>query len=155
MRKLMLINTAAPLAFMAETGAAKAPRVEPVIVGLNLDIPMPIRAKRGSEPKYPFDGLEVGKCFGVKNKTAKDMGSVISAANRRYNKPVLNEQGQPTYAMKNAQSPEGVEMSVPDLTKPIKNAERHFFAVDATPEQIKSWKGTENEGIKVLVYRDK
>lgn len=166
MRKIVLMNAATaalamPLAYASAPGdgaAPKAPakpRVEPVLAGVNLDIPMPQRARPGSEPKYPFAELEVGKAFGIKNKTAKDMGSVISAANRRYSEVKKDDAGNVVYQMKELEGEGGVKMSVPDTTKPEKVATRHFFAVDVTAEQAKTFKGTPNEGIKVLVYRDK
>lgn len=141
---------------MTDTTTAPKPRaarVEPIITSV-IAIELPERTKRGSGPKYPFESLTVGTAFGLKNKVAKDMASVISAANRRYTTNATDENGNIQYHTKELTTAEGVKMNVPDNTKPKKVPTRHFFALDVDKEMAAKLKGTELEGSKVLISRD-
>lgn len=62
---------------------AGAERVAPIISEIDTDVPLPTEKSRGNS-SYPFDSLETpGASFHVANKTAKQMASIVSAANRK------------------------------------------------------------------------
>jgi len=167
MTSAALAITAMPRAFASEapaaaTTATKAPRVEPVLTSV-AKIALPVREnKRGSESKYSFDALtEVGTAFGVKNKTAAQLSSIVSNANRKARTPELDANGQAMYATKEITGPDGVtKMTVPDTDKPKTVETKHFFAFDVTDEYRKAnkdafAKGGAFEGVNTLVFRDK
>jgi len=138
----------------APAPATAAPRVEPVLTGaFKIDLPKR-ESKRGSESKYDFAGLEVGSAFGVKNKTAKQLASIVSAANRKNSEPVRDENGNATYRTKEIDNGQGGKVAVPDTKKPITRPTKHFYAVDVDAAMVKLIKGTPLEGSKALVYRD-
>lgn len=155
-----LFATTALVSARAFAGVA-APRVEPVLTGA-ATLTMPTRAsKRGSESKYPFASLTaVGMAFGVTNKTAANLSSIVSNANRKMVKPVLGDDGKATFATKEIKDADGNTTTVPDTSKPITAPTAHYFAFDVTPEYR-----TQNKeafakdgtfaGATVLVFRDK
>lgn len=151
-----LLATSALTAF-----ANAAPRVEPITTAA-ATMALPERAsKRGSETKYPFASLTaVGMAFGVKNKNAANLSSIVSNQNRKMVKPVLGEDGKPTYGTKELTAEDGTKSTVPDTSKPITATEAHYFAFDVTPEYRAANKAAfakdgPFEGVQVLVFRDK
>lgn len=144
-------NAAAPAAT-----APKAPRVEPVIAGAGgVKIEMPERrSNRGSVSLYPFDSLAVGTAFGVKNKKAADMSSIISNQNRKHLVPKKDEAGNAMFETKTLAGSDGSVTNVPDTTKPITEPSKRFYAVDVNPDLKAKIKGTELEGSSVLVFRE-
>lgn len=131
-------------------------RVAPVVTG-TFKIDLPKRAtKRGSESSYPFDTLtEAGMAFGLKDKTAKNLSSIISNANRKGQIDKTDEAGNVVYATKTITSPDGATpMTVPDTSKPERVAVKKFYAVDVNADLAKKLKGTPLEGSAVLVYRE-
>lgn len=68
----------------ADAAKTAAPRVAPIIAAIRADIAIPAAKSinRGSKSPFPFDALEVGQSFGVGNKTAKQMSSIVSNQNR-------------------------------------------------------------------------
>ena len=131
------------------------PRVDPILTAVSAAIKMPERnMARGSKSLYPFDDLTaVGMSFGVKNRTAKQLSSVISNANRKAKVNKTDESGAVVYKTKQLTGPDGSVSQVP-TTEAEKVAGKHFYAVDATGEFGKSLKGTEHEGCKAVVFRD-
>ena len=120
----------------ANTAAANAaPRVEPKIVTGALPTgftpPAPSRGG-GNTSKYPFDSLEVGGAFGVKNKTRRQMMSPLNNAKKKYRTELTGADG-----------------------KVVKNQERDFYSVDVTPEIAETLKGSDFEGSSVLIVRSK
>lgn len=162
MRKINLavLSAASAMAFDASqpaAAAAKTTRVPPVITGAGVAIPQPVRnTKRGSESQYPFDTLtEVGMAFGVKGKEAKNLTSIVSAANRKNQINKTNPDGTVIYKSQEVTNPDGSKTTVP-TSQPEKTAGKHFYAWDVTPEYAKqNLKGTPLEGSSVLVFRDK
>lgn len=64
--------------------AGKA-RIAPELTTVRADIPMPAKKRGGITGHYNFDSLEtLGASFGVKNKTAAQISSIVSKENRRY-----------------------------------------------------------------------
>lgn len=167
MRSILLSTAALAVSAMPRAfdnaAAAKtaAPRVEPVLTGA-AKITMPTRtSKRGSESKYPFDSLtEVGMAFGVKNKTAAQLSSIVSNANRKHLAEVKDATGNTVYETKVIKGADGTETNVPDTSKPKTEATKHFFAFDVDADYRKAnadafKKDGAFEGATVLVFRDK
>lgn len=130
------------------------PRVAPQLTSISSIIPMPERtSNRGSKTNYPFGSLNVGQCFGVKNKTVKQLASILSNQNKKtVNK--LNPDGSPVYKTVKHTNADGSTTEVP-TTEIEQVAKAHFFAIDVTGDLVGKIKGTELEGSSVLVYRDK
>ncbi len=114
----------------ATTTDAEKPAVTNIVT---LDVAFPTSRGGGQAPKYPFDTLDVGALFGVKNKTKRQMANSVSQANKKYRTEILGAEG----------------------TAPIKNQTRHFIVTDVTDAIAAQIKGTELEGSTVLVKRDK
>lgn len=160
MRKITLASLAvmaAPaFANAAAPGKETKPRVEPVLTEAVAGIAMPTKtSKRGSTSLYPFASLEVGQCFGVKNKTAANLSSIISNANRKAMEQARDEAGNLVFNTKTITGPDGSKTEVPDTASPKMVATKHFFAHDVDAEYAKTIKGTKLEGSTVLVFRDK
>lgn len=154
MRKTLtaaLIGTTALSAF-ANTAAA---RVDPQLTGAaKLAIPERV-SKRGSESKYPFASLtEIGMAFGVKNKKASQLSSIVSNANRKNVVAVKDEAGNAVFNTKTVKDAAGNDIQVPDAASPKTEIKAHFIAYDVTPELAKSLKGTPLEGASAIVQRD-
>lgn len=151
---LALLNAATAVAF-ANTETAK--RIDPVFTGVGVKLAvMPVKAtKRGSATLYPFDKIAVGEAFGVNNKTAANLSSIVSNANRKNTKPVLDGNGNPTFGTKELSGEGGIKTLVPDTSKPKREAVKHFYALDVTTEIKATIKGTALEGSTALVFRDK
>lgn len=109
-----------------------ADKKPPVITGTH-KIAIPDRpVRRGNPSLYPFDTLtEAGMAFGVKDKTAKQLGSIVSNANKKYRRKAMVD---------------GAETVIED---------RKFFAFEPTAEQAKEYKGTKLEGAKTVIIREK
>ena len=133
------------------------PRVEPVLTGATAAIPMPSRkVARGSKTLYPFDTLTaVGMSFGVKNRTAKQLSSVLSNANRKAMVNKVDASGVPVFKTKELTGADGTVSVVP-TTEPEKVAGAHYFAVDVVGGKIGDTpiKGTALEGSTAVVFRD-
>ncbi len=115
----------------------KPARVEPDVVAGALPegftVPEPTRGG-GSASKYPIDSLEVGAVFGVKNKTKRDMATLIARANGKYSVRAVD----------------------PATGKnKVISTEREFYAVDVDANMAAALKGTAFEGATVLVKRHK
>ncbi len=167
MRKISTIAGIAAVALAADPRAFANPagntakRVEPVLTGIAA-IPLPERAsKRGSISLYPFDTLaNVGEAFGVTNKTAAQLSSIVSNANRKAMVPETDAAGNAVYNTKELVGADGSKTTVPDSNNPKMKAGKHFFAFDVTPEyrdanKASFAKGATFEGATVLVFRDK
>lgn len=120
---------------------------------IKIDIPT-ARHGGGNTSPYKFDELEVGGFFGVKERDKKGMSSAVGNANRKWRKPKLDEAGNAIYKTKNMTGADGSVTPVPDTDNPETVQERHFRAIDVTPEIAKQIKGTPLEGSKCLVQRD-
>lgn len=112
---LSYINAAtllSAIAFSAEGAAAGAatatkekqkPRVAPEILGIDTDVPMPegARTARGTKSPYEFDKLEVGHSIPIKNKTAKQISSIVSNQNRKDSNQQQKKNADGSLAFKN------------------------------------------------------
>jgi hypothetical protein len=159
-RSILLACAAATVtarAFDNATAAPKTARVEPALTGV-FKIDMPERKnRRGSTSIYSFDSLtEVGMAFGVKNKDAASLSSVVSNANKKARIDETDGAGNVVYETKTLTDPStGNKTDVPDTTKPRKIATKEFFAVDVDAAMKKKIAGTPLEGSKALVFRSK
>ena len=141
---------------MTEPAKTTKPRVEPVVTAIATPV-MPERSnKRGSVSLYPFDSLTaVGQAFGVKNKTAANLASIVSNANRKAMVQETDASGAKVFDTKEIADEAGNKTTVPDTSKPKMVASKHFFAHDVDVAYAKTLKGTPLEGSSVLIFRDK
>lgn len=135
----------------AGTPAPAAPvkkRIEPELTGVSNKVEMPERvSKRGSKSKYPFDALtEKGMSFGIKNKTAANMGSVVSGQNRKHKELVTDADGNPVFETQELKGADGSVTEVPTDKQKVE-IQRHFFAMDVDPKK-------DPDGASVRIFRD-
>lgn len=132
------------------TTTTAATRVAPELTAISTAVPMPepTTSRRGSKSPYPFDALTaVGMSFGIKNKTAKNMGSIISNQNRKAMVEKKDADGNTVFKTNEMKDAEGNVTRVP-TTEPEMVATKHFFAVDCDPKN-------DPDGASVRVFRDK
>lgn len=123
-------------------------RVAPDLTAISSAVEMPKKvSNRGSKSLYPFDKLEVGQSFGVKNKTAAGMASIISNQNRKHREEKKDEAGNTVFETKELKGADGTVTEVP-TDKPVMIVNKHFFANDCDP-------ATDPDGASVRVFRDK
>lgn len=123
-------------------------RVAPDLTGISSDVEMPKKvSNRGSKSLYPFEKLEVGQSFGVKNKTASGMASIISNQNRKNREEKVDEAGNTVFETKELKGQDGTVTNVP-TDKVVMIVNKHFFANDCDPK-------TDPDGASVRVFRDK
>lgn len=121
----------------AEAPKAKSPRVEPIVGAISSAVTMPTRSSsRGSKSKYEFDKLEVGQSIPVMNKTAKDMGSVVSSANKRHMQPKKNADGSIVYKTKEVtDATTGVKSIITTNDAEMEQTKKFFAADVADPKK--------------------
>jgi len=150
-------NAVIPVAFASAPPAAK-PRIEPQLTAVVSGIAMPKReSKRGSTSIFPFDTLtNVGDAFGVKNRDAKSLSSIISNANRKGMVNKTDDAGNVIYKTIEMKNAEGVVVGRSPTTEPEKVAGKRFAAFDVAKngDLFKAIKGTELDGSTVLVFRE-
>lgn len=121
-----------------------AKRIDPVltVIASPKEVPMPARVStRGSKTNYPFDQLTaIGMSFGVTNKTAKQLASIVSNQNRKLGKIVNNPDGTPKVKEVIHRDPQGNEIGrSPEMKdgKPVYETEpsKKFYAVDTDPKK--------------------
>lgn len=110
-------------------------RIEPQITEITDKIAMPERKRTsGSKSLYPFEQLtKAGQSFGVKNKTAAQLATIISSRNRKGVVPVYDAKGKPVMKTTAAKDAEGKEIQVP-TSEPETKVEFKFYAVDVDPK---------------------
>jgi hypothetical protein len=132
-------KASAPPPVAAETGKkAKPPAAEVLEIVSNIAKPASSKSDRSS---YPFDKLEVGSSFGVKNRDKKSFNSILYMAHNRYAEPVLNADGTPKMRTKKLKGG-GTE-----LVAETKRT-REFEAFDVDPK-------TDPQGASVRIFRNK
>lgn len=166
MRRFALLTTAAimPTAFAsappaADTAKPATKRVEPVLTAAVSGIAMPQREnKRGSASIFPFDTLtEVGQCFGIKNRDAKSLSSIISNANRKAMVNKTDAAGNVVYKTTELKDANGTVVGHQPTTEPEKVAGKRYAAFDVkgNAELTKAVKANETlNGSTVLVFRE-
>lgn len=125
------------------------PRVAPVLTIVSNAVPMPERSSnRGSKTSYPFEALTaVGMSFGVVNKSAANLASIISNQNRKAGEVKKDATGAVIYKTQPMTAPDGTVTHVP-TGEPERNEPKHFFAVDCDPKK-------DPDKANVRVFRDK
>lgn len=132
MRKIAIASTSTAIA-AAFASTPKSKAVEPDISPIGAGIEIPARKSRGgAASKYPFAQLEPGQYFGVKNKDARTMSSVVGNQNRKHRS----------------------ELTAEDGTKSVTSS-KEFRAVDVDADMAKKLKGSPQEGSTVLIFRTK
>lgn len=114
-----------------DTKTTTKTRIEPEVATgpVPTDFTLPPKSSGGgSKSKYPFDDLEVGQFFSVKNKDRRAMAAPVSTANKRHR----------------AKAADGSDVQT-----------REFYAADVDAETAKQLKGTAHEGAKTLLIRSK
>lgn len=133
-----------------ETGAKESKtRVAPEMTAVRSDIAPPtVRNNRGSKSSYDFDKLTaVGMSFGIKNKDAKAMASIVSNQNKKFLEPKKDENGNTIFKMQEMKDANGNVTQVP-TSEAETIATRHFFAHNVDPK-------TDPDGASVRIWRDK
>jgi len=137
---------------------AKAERVEPVITAVRA-LALPASAKsgrgRGSVSKYPFDSLtapskneageDVFASFGVANKTAKQLGSIVTNQNKKFREPKKDANGATVFKMQTLTAADGATTQVP-TQEPEMVQSRKFQVFDVDP-------ATDEDGASARVFR--
>jgi len=130
-----------------EVSRATVKRVAPVIVGVSSAVTMPTRANnRGSKSLYNFDALAVGQSLVVTNKTAKQLASVITNANKRYLSTKKDAEGNVVYKTVKASDGNGGITEV-KTSEAVMIASKRFFATDCDP-------ATDPDGALVRIWRE-
>lgn len=135
------------------TAATDTAKVKPVLTAVSTTVAMPERKNnRGGQTSYPFDELAVvGASFGVKNKTAKAMGSVVSMKNRKSVVDKVDEAGN--VVMKDSgkfneiKDQNGVVVSKTAVRVPETVAVKKFFVLDVDA-------ATDPDGAMCRVWRE-
>lgn len=112
------------------------------------NVPMPENiGKRANSGRgvYDFDSLEVGQSFGVTNKTAKQIASAVSAANKRFRTNKLDANGAVIYKTQEVKHADGTVTKQPTLD-PETVPGRVFVSADVDP-------ATDPDGATVRVWR--
>lgn len=143
-------KSAAPPPPGASAPAADAAKAA-ITTAIRSDIPPPVAKRTGpraGQSLYDFDKLEINGSFGIKDasKTAKKFGSTVTAANHRYDTPVLGADGKPTFA-KGAE----IKDAAGNVTgygkgKAIVTTNRKFVCADVDPK-------TDPDGANLRVWR--
>jgi hypothetical protein len=142
----------------APAEAKKSDRVAPILTPARTDImpPVGVKATRGSKSQYDFDTLaapvgdaKFGGSFGIKNKTAKQISSIVSARNRKESnfKQAVNADGSLKFEQNEVKDANGVVVGMTN-GKPIMEQIKTFVAYDVDPK-------TDPDGASVRVWRTK
>lgn len=136
---------AKPAAAAATPAVSK--RIVPDITGISTAVEMPTRANnRGSKSLYPFDEMPVGGSFGVTNKSAANMASIISNQNRKHTAEVKDAEGNAVFKTQELKGADGTITKVPTNEVETERT-KHFFAQDCDPVK-------DPDGATVRVFRN-
>lgn len=150
--RIMLVSAfaAAKTADNPATTETTTTRAAPVLTAVTSAVPMPERkAARGSKSAFNFDGLtEVGMSFGVKDRTAASLTSVVHTANKKAMIDKTDATGAKVFKTIEIKDANGVVVgSTVSATETEKVAGKHFFAVDCDAK-------TDPDGASVRIFRD-
>ena len=90
------------------------------------------RSNRGGRSLYPFDDLEVNGSFAVLNKTAKQMASTVSGANKRHMVDATDTVGNKIFKTQDVKQADGSIVKQPTL-ETEKVPGRIFVVADVDP----------------------
>lgn len=132
----------------AAAKAAQAARVAPVLTAVSTTVPMPERnSNRGSKTSYPFSALTAaGMSFGVKNKTAANLASIVSNQNRKPGPIKRDASGNVIFKTKPMTDASGAVIGNTPTTEPEHMDGPKYFAVDCEPK-------TDPDGASARVFR--
>lgn len=125
-----------------------APRVAPIVTNASNSVAMPERSSnRGSKTSYPFESLSaVGMSYGVKNKTALQMSSIVSNQNRKPGAIKKDANGATIFKTQKMDMGDGTSKDIP-TSEPDTLPGKHYFAMDVDPKK-------DPDGASVRVWRD-
>lgn len=133
-------NALAAMQAFANAPTAGAPAVKaetkaPVISAVRTDVAMPVKtSNRGSKSLYDFDALTAaGMSIGVTNKTAKQLSSIISNANRKAMVQKKDANGALVFKTTELKDAAG-NVTIMPTTEPEMVKTKEFFAVDTDPK---------------------
>lgn len=143
-----------------DTPAADAPQADAApaaaagelkILQFPVGTPAPQRAKpRGPGSKFPFDNLEVGGFFGVADRTAKSLATIIGNQNRKHMVDKTDANGSVVYEQNEIKAADGSVSYVPKVPlKAERVAAKRFYAVDVSEADKATYPGA-----SVLVVRE-
>jgi hypothetical protein len=146
----------APQPEPAATTASTQDRATPIITAPTfLALPVKPKTNRGSKSVYNFESLEAPKTddagntlyanFAVMNKTAKQLRSVVSAANKKQLQPASNPDGSPKFKMQTLKDAAGNPIAVPTQEREQEHA-KYFRVYDVDPS-------TDPDGASARVFR--
>lgn len=118
------------------------------IAPISAAVPVPENIGRrgaGASGLYPFDALEVGQSFGVINKTAKQIASAVSAANKRFRVNKTDANGATVFKTQDVKQADGTVIKQPTLD-PETVPGRVFVSADVDP-------ATDPDGATARVWR--
>lgn len=140
------VNTDTAVAVTTEPTVAKS-RIAPILTGISNAVPIPVvKNNRGSKGAYSFDALEIGQSFGVQNRNAKQMASIVSNANKRFLVNKTDETGAVVFKTTKATDGNGGLVNVP-TNEPEKVASRRFIVLNVDP-------ATDPDQASVRVWRE-
>lgn len=132
----------------APEAAKKETKAKAEVLAIRKDIPKPAAAP--SKSAYPFDELEVGESFGVKNRDKASFNSIIYQAHTRHSVKVLDANGAEVFEVKDVASKDkntGAIIKTPTrLNKMLRTREFEAFDVDPTKDE---------DGASVRIFRNK
>lgn len=120
-------------------------RVAPEITTVSVAVKAPERKTRGNKVAYPFDALPIGGSFGIKNKTAKQIASVVSGANKKALVPKRDANGV-VFKVNEVKGVDG-EVTRTLSNEPVMVRTKKFFALDVDAK-------TDPDGATVRVWRE-
>lgn len=113
-----------------------SPRSIPTVTAIRTDLTMPTadqrKPVRGAKNLYNFDALPVGGTIGVIDRTAKQLSTTISTANKK-EYPALDKNGKPVMEVVKDSAGQPVNDPSGKPTTKVKTESRVFFVVDADP----------------------
>lgn len=140
----------APAAGTAPKKGGKSDLPAAEITAVSTAVQMPVKvSNRGSTSQYPFAALTaVGMSFGVKNRTRKNMTSIVSNANRKAPQvPKLDANNNPVFKTQEVKDAAGNVTKIP-TQEPETVGAVHYVAVEVDPK-------TDPDGASVRVFRDR
>jgi hypothetical protein len=133
----------------ASGAAAAAERVAPQFAAIGTAVPLPAKkTNRGSVSIYPFGDLTaVGMSIPVLNKTAKQLASIVSNANRKAKVKKTDAAGNVVYKTKELVDPATNAKTTVATNEPEMVQSAHYIVADCDPK-------TDPDKATARIFRD-